>query len=505
MRNLLLLSVAALLYLTGRTQDSLLYSDTFRFGRNMSGLTCITQKQDLFLTIEEFNTPGFEIEVRALDEHGKSKDVFTHRWPGPENEKLSIAGVLPLSDRALIFLTGYNRKEDMQNAYVVALKNQGKTADDPLPILSAHTSADSPLHWSLSPDSTRIAAFFESFPGKRIEQTIHLIAFTPELETLWERELSLPYGSELAQVHQCTIDDSASVYLLSGKNPAKSNTAVLRSSGGRYLVFHYNHENNKLKEFDISLKDKQVVAAKGKINANNEMIVAGFYSNDYSFSTAGTFMFRISPDGPSLQSASYMALPEDLLVKAVGSREAQRMPEIPDLYLDHLFIENNEVTMIGEKYVINERIYMDPATGRTVIENVHYYEDIIVIRSDTDGKIKWTSWIPKIQYSSFERDRCSYNAYFYKDGCYLFYNDHPDNIKSTKDFTKVRPGAWNGSRSASLIEIKIQPDGTQNKKEITTFRNAEGWITPGLSTEQTFGRPFIGIAYNRDYRFLIID
>lgn len=470
----------------------------------MASLTCVTTHDQEFLTIEEVNAQEYTIALQLLDANGLKRQSKTHIIGIQEKERLKVNNAIPTKRSVIVLLSSYDRKSNRLKAYALIIDPKTLDISEPISLLSAETDMDSPLHWAISPDSTKIAAFFEAFPGKINEQTIHLATLNEEGISMWDRELALPYGSELAQVHQCAIDDYENVYLMSGKNPTKGFNRELRTAAGRYLVFHFNYAENKLKEFDISLKDKQVVAAKGMLTKNNEMIVAGYYSNDYSFNVAGTFMFRISPDGPKLENAAYTALPEDIIVKIIGERDAKRRPEIENLYLDYLFVKNEKLYLIGERFDINERVFMDPATGRTMVETIHYYEDIVVVIGDFTGKITYTSSIPKIQYSTFDRDKCGYNVFFNGEKMRFYYNDHPDNLDSKKDFSQVRPAAWNGSRNASVMQVVLEENTSPAFSHLMEAKKSTGLLTPGLGTEQTFGPAFLGFLHNRDYKFLFV-
>lgn len=504
MRAALYISVFLLLCSAAIAQDSLLFSDTFKFHKNMASMTCATVLKNQFLSIEEINASDYTISLQLIDEKSKVRDSKTHVINIAEKERLKVTSCIPTKKSVIVLFSAFDRKSSRQKAYACIIDPLSLAISEPIALLSANTDMDSPLHWAISPDSTKIVAFFEAFPGKMNDQTIHIATLNEEGISMWDRELSLPYGSELAQVHQCAIDDSENIYLLSGKNPDKKNTREMRTAAGRYLVFHYNYSENKLKEFDISLKDKQVVAAKGMLTKNNELIVAGYYSNDYSFSVAGTFMFRIHPDGPKLENASYTALPEEIIARVIGEREAKRKLELENLYLDYLFVHDESFYLIGELFEVNERIFMDPATGRTMVETIHYFSDIVVVQGDFTGKITYASSVPKIQYSTFERDKCSYNVYFNRGKMRFYYNDHPDNLNSKKDFSQVKPEAWNGSRSAMVVEVCIAKDMAFEKKLVLEARKTVGLLSPGLSTEQPFGPVFLGFVHNRDYRFLSI-
>ena len=290
--------------------------------------------------------------------------------------------------------------------------------------------------------------------------------------------------------------------MMSGRNPEKNNQRLLRPQGGRYVVFHYNQTDNKLKEYDISFKDKQVIAAIGKVNRNNEMIVAGYYSNDYSFSAAGTFLFRIKEKGQALEAAAYMAFNKDFLATMMRSREVERTPELSDLFLDHIFIsDQNEIYLIGEKYSVAERVNTDLNTGRPIVELIHHYDDIVISKLELSGKIKWSRRIAKEQHTVNEMDRCGYN-YYYDGTLNIYFNDHPDNDKILRENPNVLINSWSGSRSGVVSHVQLNALGEMDRKILLSSKAAGGMLMPALSSQE-FRRPIIlGLMQNREYRLV---
>jgi hypothetical protein len=235
------------------------------------------------------------------------------------------------------------------------------------------------------------------------------------------------------------------------------------------------------------------------------MIVGGYYSNDFSFAVAGSFVFRISAGGLTLKNASYMALPKDFLSQFISGRELDRYPELADFFLDHMIIQDNgSILLIGEKYTLSERVNMDPVTGRTIIENLHHYDDIIIHNLMDNGKINWLGYIPKAQHSSLERDKCGYNYFISKNDIRFYFNDHPDNFKALQNNPRARIDSWNGSRSAVISEVVFDANGSTTRKNLVSHKAAGGVLIPGLSSEQTLGNIVLGLSQNKDYKFCIL-
>jgi hypothetical protein len=291
------------------------------------------------------------------------------------------------------------------------------------------------------------------------------------------------------------------VYLLSGKNPQKNIVRQVKTQGGRYLVFYFNNGTNKLKEFDISLKDKQVVSAMGLISPSNEMLIGGYYSSDYSFSIAGTFFFAINANGGSMKTATYMAFPKTFMEAMLSEREMERAAELNDFYLDNVIYSNGALLLIGEQFYVTERVNTDINTGRVIVENIYHYDDLIVTRLEMTGKIAWSQRVAKEQYSSTEYDRCGYNV-FLRDGTLAFvFNDDKENTALLLKDPKSRLESWNGSRTSTITLVELNNSGVVLRSTLATEEVAEGSITPELGSSEVYRLPVLGFTKGRDFRF----
>jgi hypothetical protein len=147
---------------------------------------------------------------------------------------------------------------------------------------------------------------------------------------------------------------------------------------------------------------------------------------------------------------------------------------------------------------------MDPVTGRTIVENLHHYDDIIVHQLQENGKINWSGHIAKAQHTSGERDKCGYNFFIYPEGISFFFNDHPDNFKILQQNPQARIDSWNGSRSAVIGQVSFDKYGKSYRKNLVSHKAAGGVLLPGLSNEQIYGSIVLGLAQNKDYKFCIL-
>lgn len=500
---LILLSCVAFVL---KAQDTTVFSIDQRFERQTYSVSVLPTSDGNYISIEETSEKKPAIIFRVFSPDGKLVSTHQHQVPLVNDAKIEISHYHILSDRILIFLTNYDKKQSKQYAFCITSTINGESISPPIILQSISQDFKTNFGSALSPDSSIILTYFEQNVQRKTDRVIGLKALNTDLEVQWERELELPYDNDIVQVNQFKIDNEGGVYLLSGRNPTKNNSRVLRPQGGRYVVFYYNNASNKLKEFDISFKDKQVISALGIINEQDQMIIAGYYSNNYSFSAAGTFLFRISKNAKSIETASYMAFPKDFLKDVMRQRDVEKNPEINDLFLDHMLItKENKVILVGENYFVSEQLNTDLTTGRTIVQNIYHYDNIIVSSLELDGKINWCKHIAKSQNAISDTEKCGYNIYLYRENLLLIFNDHPENESLLRNDPLARIESWNGSRSGVVSIARLGLNGSIDRKILCSNKEAGGLLIPNLSSDVVQDKPVLGISQSRDYKFCLIQ
>lgn len=483
-------------------QDTIVFSDQFKFSRNTISYTALPANDSKsYYSLEETAEKNSQLFIKNFSIDGKQQWTHSIEIPRIQDEEIDISEYHTLGDSILVFGTVVDHEANLKRAVVFSISNQGTTCSQPLLLGSIDRESSSVLGVSFSPDSSKVLIYFDRTAPKKTDKDIPLRVYSRSFELIWEKALELPYTNDVVQIHQYFVDNNGGLYLLSGKNPVKNIARQIKTQGGRYLVFYYNNVTNKLKEYDISLKDKQVVAALGIISPNNEMLIGGYYSRDYSFSVAGTFFFSITALGGAMKTATYMAFPKNFLDQMLSEREMERAAEINDFYLDHIIYHNNTIMLVGEQFYITERVNTDINTGRAIVENVYHYTDIIVTKLELTGKIIWSNRIAKDQYSSTEYDRCSYNSYLINGNFTCVFNDHEDNTRILNNNPKGQIESWNGTRVSTITIASIAENGEQSRRTLATEEQSEGSITPELGSSEVYRLPVLGFTKGRDFRF----
>ena len=172
-------------------------------------------------------------------------------------------------------------------------------------------------------------------------------------------------------------------------------------------------------------------------------MITGYYSDKRnSRSSNGAYIIRLEYDGKTVKDikTTYCEFPSETLKAYESEKVKKRMDkkeskegdlEASNLYFDKIvFSEDGSVLIIGEEYYVVSHTYSNGKTSYTTY--TYYYEDLLVLKADKNGKTVWCTKIPKAQSGS----GTAYLSYFHKNfngEDYFFYNEGRDFISAKLD------------------------------------------------------------------------
>lgn len=510
MRATSLILVISLLSLSLCGQQVVL-TDMLRGGKDVADIRVIGSDATAFY-VTEFNdekTPSISFVAYSLTD---SKELWRRKilLPSSGVSDSRYEQALHMKSGFLLFSTSFSEVTGQMQAYATMLNSKGEQMGDH--VLVHYITADArsrnvKFDVRLSPDSSRMLLYFNPPYERKASENLSFKVYAPDLELMWEKDLSLPYAQDVVQVHNFIIDNGGHLYMMSGRSPEKvllQNNPPL-AQGGRYVLFHYNPTENKVKEYDVSLKDKQVIATAFALRADGSLVISGYYGNNYQFAIAGVFQFELNPEGRGIKTASFMPFPADFLGRFAGSREmVSKHNSLNDFYLDHVFpLQDGNTLLIGEQYYVEESVRFDPVTGRQIVEYFHHFDDIIVTKADVQGRILWCVKVPKQQYTSGKGGNCSYNC-FLDEKLHLIFNDDDGNQERLKALPQGEALAWNQSKNSVTTLVEVSPEGTLTRKVLVQNKLAESLLAPHLGSFHPLGTMILGYDMGKSYRFGVV-
>ena len=485
------------LSICGHSQK-LIWSEATRNDRAVQRVQAIAQADTLFHVIEE-------------------RDDHILRWLRYGRESLKMIGaqeIIPLSDENTLeyffirrdtlhtLSTRWNREENMTEVLLVRYDETGNVIGDALTIHKRNESSqprNSGLQCIQSPDSAHVLIYFDKENERQQTEGIHFRCFDMQWSVIWEKELRLPPSPDILQVHHFLVDNFGGVYLMSGRKPVKTTSDWQRPQGGQYVVYYYNPERNKLKQYDISLKDKQVISVDFLLNEQQGVVIAGYYSENFQNQAAGTLMFAIQAQGGSISLAGYTPFSKEF-IKEMSGREKGTLDEF---YLDHLYLtEDGSVILAGEQYYVSRSVSTDPTTGRQLVEYRYNYDDIMLCMMDSTAQHVWNTRIPKRQMTSILNDpNFSYAFAADAEGIAITFNDDSANNEIEEDRKRNETSLWSGTKNSVTTRVAIAFNGVQTRRTLMDNNTERLLFNPLMTVSEPLSRTLLGFDDRRTYKF----
>jgi hypothetical protein len=167
------------------------------------------------------------------------------------------------ADTLTLVYSGWNKESEQIEIFMQRYSDAGATVGEAKLVHARYESSrprKSGIECVLSPDSLSLLLFFDSDVERKQTEGIAFKCYSHALQLLWEKDLRLPATPDLLQVHHFLLDNKEGVYMMSGRNPIKTFADWQRPQGGQYVVYYYEPYGKRLKQYDIGLKDKQVIS-----------------------------------------------------------------------------------------------------------------------------------------------------------------------------------------------------------------------------------------------------
>ena len=480
------------------TSQTFIWSDASRNDRALDRVKAIAQSDTIFHVVEER-----EDHVLRWIQYGKeSLRIISSNEIVPTSDENDLEYFFIINDTLHTLSTRRNRDSETIEALAMRYDCQGNSIG-PEQIVHQHSATYIPrksgLQCKISPNGTRLLLYFDTDNERKQNEGIYFKCYDQQRNLVWEKDLRLPPSPDILQVHHFLVDNYGGVYMMSGRNPVKTNSDWQRPQGGQYVVYYYNAARNKLKQYDINLKDKQVVSAGFVLNEKQEVIIAGYYSNNFQNKVSGTLLFSLQAQGGAISLAGYTPFSKEFMKTASGLETGT----LEDFYLDHIFMTpNGDVVLAGEQYYVSRSVSTDPTTGRQIVEYRYNYEDVMVCMMDSTARHLWNVHIPKRQMSSTINDpNFSYAFSGDTTGVVIMFNDESANNEIEEHRKRNELTPWTGGKNSVTTSVDIDFDGIFTRHTLVDNSKERLLFNPLMTATAPWTRKLLGFDDKRTYKF----
>lgn len=423
--------------------------------------------------------------------------------PLPEELKdYSIWKFTKIKDKYFLLSHLYEKKHATMLAYEFNPKTLSFAAN-PIKLIDTDNIGNySYYKFDMSKDQKKVLIWFVGRHSKvnasKYKENISFNTYDENLQKIYSGDIEMPYTDKDMNILDCKIDYKGDIYALISvfeNNATDGEQAAPKAdkNGTRFELLKVNQSKNDLSFIKIDLESKYICQAKLIENPDKDIVITGYYSNKRSenksffaadklgsHSADGIYFYKaVFDESNKLKDiiSSYTEFPLDMLTSGESEKmktkqlekEAKGELEQNNLELrEVIFNADGSMTVVGEEYFYTESTYT--ANNKQYTEYTYFYKDILIVKTDKNGKMLWHQKIKKYQSGSSKR-ALSFSRYdFNGESYFLYVNNEPDpELKN-----KIPEGKLNGSL---LTVAKVDAKG-QLSKELLYINDEEVELKP---------------------------
>lgn len=251
-------------------------------------------------------------------------------------------------------------------------------------------------------------------------ETILYYLFDAKSEEVISGKIQIPYPDDKFQVRKIMVSNGGKIYVL-GKF-FKVNKVKAPDDFG-FKIYQYEPGAAESKEISIDLGELFITDLTLKIDRDENLFLAGFYSHQSTDEIIGTCFFRINSSLEE-ETRSSQHFSEEFLENFLRDKQIERGRELQNFYLDNIILRSDGgVLLIAEKFYTTFNSYVD-IYGYWVDQKIYHYDEVIVSSVSGNGHLEWSAVIPKRQQSE-RRENLSYVDIVSGTNLYLVYGYQP--------------------------------------------------------------------------------
>jgi hypothetical protein len=442
-----------------------------------------------------------------------------------KDKSLTAQGMTVVNGKLLFFTSRVDKKTKTQTFYYQQINNKNELSS---PVQMIKTDFDDETRIDNSGISYKVSErqnflmVYQLVPAKKSEnEKLNVYVFDQDMNLFWKKSVTLDYSAKNTAIENYDVSDVGSAYIrimveradkevkeVADKRSQEKAEGVKqkkRTQQKAHFIYAFTPGGEQTQKYMIDLGNEGFPTdINTSFNADGIIAVGGFYADaNNTNSIQGTFYLTIDPSQKEAGKPRIQRIPEASRRLLVGNRAVNKGK---DASLGTFEVRYFQPQNDGGSLLVAEEHYMTSYTDKK--QNrifVYHYDDILIVRFDAEGNVKWSNVIKKsqaLEEPEYTFDLASfaalaitmqfmpriYGPYSFglqvvDDHVYILYNDNIDNLDASKQKTnsagdiKVKPFDPYKKAAASVLAI-ITPDGNMQREELLQRKDRMGIIAP---------------------------
>ncbi len=354
-----------------------------------------------------------------------------------QNGRKNVDFVSVIGPNILVFVSEFFPSEGVIKTYYYNFDLEGNelVSEGILSVVPNQKEQKVDLQYVLSPNKRRLLAF-KNLDNRRESEVVLFYLFDDDADVVQNGEIDLRYPDNRFDISNIRVSNAGNIFILGKLNQSSALTA--NSVDYRHIVYRYDLASMGGNEIAVNIGERFIADLAFRMDRDENIYVAGFYSNRGTDMIAGTLLQKISPEGELLQQ-SLDPFSEDFLANYLSQGQINRGRELRNFYLDPedgiILRSDGGVLLIAEKFYVTYQSYRD-MYGAWIDRPLYHYEDVIFTSVSSDGRIEWHSIVDKNQVSESTQSLSFFSAIGPR-GSYIFYEYKPQRFPINVYFNNV--------------------------------------------------------------------
>jgi hypothetical protein len=438
---------------------------------------------------------------------------------GSEGKDLDYVGGTTLDREPYIFSSFYNKDKDTRYLFISKVEETGslgkpkKLSDYP-----ADGKKEGGFDITFNEDSSRMLIINRIATRKKENRRFSFIVYDKSLTEIWKADVTLPYESRDVGLSDFKVDKESRVYVLASvdnDSKSKKDADIIQE------IFVYSNGEKQAKRYNLDIKGKLITELHLHEDKNGDLIAVGtyastkqrnaFFSKDRT-SPLGTVIVKINRETGAISSKTISPFKKaSYEFFRVKEKQIEDGKGIPYLRLENSWISaDNSINLdLEQNYLIVRENRGRYSTSYTY----YYYSDLaMLVRYDTDGKVKDEIIVPKKMSSINQKKGLSHLLSHSGNETYMIYNDSPKNWGKKFDDesdveTAISPetsGLFNTKKKPQVVLCTINAEGKKKYARLFNFKDDDVFLNTESSLKLT-EKSFVVIAsYRKDFKLVKI-
>jgi hypothetical protein len=343
---------------------------------------------------------GFKNRTYLLQSFTPEMNLMWDKELKTSYEEGHITDVRLINNKLIVTSYISNKKSKFYYFYAQYLDNASKWVGEPLLLdsFAAEFLDENNKPGLLSSHDQNLLTFsYRKISKDKKSQSFQIVVMDTNLVVRYKQEIEVPVSTQLFSPLDFLLTNQGSFFILGIHYTTEKKVKAPDQS--YYELYGYNYPLQRVVNTVIK-GDNKFLTDVGftSDNINNSIVVAGFYSEKTTYSTAGVFYYALTEDSLHETKVINTAFTNEYLQKFLGDKKESR--ELVNYSIDRVIVrKDGGAAIVAESMYETTRSYFDYYQQSFVSHYYYHFGNIMVLSINPDGNILWNNVISKDQNS----------------------------------------------------------------------------------------------------------